>query len=231
MQIVILCGGEGTRLSEYTNKIPKPLVEIGGKPILWHIMKFYAHQGFNDFILCLGYKGEQIREYFKDMSEFKITFVDTGLKSNKAERIKKVEKYITDNEFFVAYGDDLSDINLKNLLECHKDKNTLVTLTAIKPYSQFGILQLAENNTVTGFKEKPRLDHWINGGFFVFNKKIFQYLKEGKDLEKEVFEQLAKENQISAFKHEGFWKCMNTFKDTLELNELWENNQAKWKIW
>lgn len=231
MQVVILCGGEGTRLSEYTYKIPKPLVDIGGKPILWHIMQFYKHQGFNDFILCLGYKGEKIKEYFKDKKGFNITFVDTGLKSNKAERIKQVEKYITDDEFFVAYGDDLSNIELKKLLEHHKNKNKIVTLTTIRPYSQFGILQLNEDGTVNGFKEKPKLDCWINGGFFVFNKKIFQYLKREGDLEKEIFKQLAEENQISAFKHEDFWICMNTFKDTLELNKLWDDNKAKWKIW
>lgn len=231
MEVVILCGGEGTRLSEYTHKIPKPLVEIGGKPILWHIMKFYAHQGFNDFILCLGYKGEKIQEYFKDKPEFKIKFVDTGLKSTKAERIKQIERYITNDDFFVAYGDDLSNLDLKKLLEHHQNKSKIVTLTTIRPDSQFGILHLDEEGIVKGFKEKPRLDNWVNGGFFIFNKKIFQYFKEGEDLEKEVFERLAKENQICAFKHEGFWKCMNTFKDTLELNKFWENNKAEWKIW
>lgn len=231
MKVVILCGGEGTRLMEYTYKVPKPLVKIGSKPILWHIMKFYACQGFNDFILCLGYKGDQIKEYFKNEKEFKIKFVDTGLKSNKAERIKQIEEYITEDEFFVAYGDDLSNVDIKKLLEYHKSQNKIVTLTAIRPYSQFGILQIHENNTITGFKEKPILDHWINGGFFVFNKQIFKYLKKGIELEKEVFEQLVKENQVLAFKHEGFWKCMNTFKDTLELNKIWEEDKAKWNLW
>lgn len=231
MKVVILCGGEGTRLMEYTHKVPKPLVKIGSKPILWHIMKFYACQGFNDFILCLGYKGDQIKEYFKNEKEFKIKFVDTGLKSNKAERIKQIEEYITEDEFFVAYGDDLSNVDIKKLLEYHKSQNKIVTLTAIRPYSQFGILQFHENNTITGFKEKPLLDHWINGGFFVFNKQIFKYLKKGMELEKEVFEQLVKENQVLAFKHEGFWKCMNTFKDTLELNKIWEEDKAKWNLW
>ena len=232
MQVVILCGGEGTRLREYTEKIPKPLVEIGNKPILWHIMKYYSQHGFNDFVLCLGYKGEKIREYFNENKEnWNINFVDTGLDSNKAERIKKIKKFIKEDNFFVAYGDDLSDVGINKLLKFHKEKNKIVTLTTINPISQFGILEFNENDEIINFKEKPKLNHWINGGFFVFNKKIFDYLKEKWDLEKETFGQLAKERQICAFKHNGFWKCMNTFKDTLELNEIWKNKKAPWRIW
>lgn len=228
MKTVILCGGEGTRLKELTEEIPKPMIEIGGKPILWHLMKFYQGHGFNDFILCLGYKGEKIREYFKDNDEFNIQFVDTGDKSSKAERIKKIRKYVGD-EFFVAYGDDLSDVDIKEVLEKHREKRKIVTLTSIRPEFQYGVINF-EGEEAIGFREKPKLDHWINGGFFVFNKKIFNYLDEG-ELEKECFEKLASERQINVFKHEGFWKSMNTFKDTLDLRKLWEEGKAGWKKW
>ena len=232
MKTVILCGGKGTRLRELTEEIPKPLVEIGGKPILWHLMKIYSHYGFNDFILCLGYKGELIKEYFSrnNKENWKITFVDTGEDANKAERIKKVQKYIKDDNFFVAYGDDVCDVNVKKVLDLHLKKGKIVTLTAVNLLSPFGVMEVNENDEVTEFKEKPKLDYWMNGGYFVFNKKIFNYLKEGYDLEKEAFEELAKEKQIAAFKHHGFWKSMNTFKDVVELNELWERGNAPWKV-
>ena len=232
MKTVILCGGKGTRLRELTEEIPKPLVEIGGKPILWHLMKIYSHYGFNDFILCLGYKGELIKEYFSrnNKENWKITFVDTGEEANKAERIKKVQKYIKDDNFFVAYGDDVCDVNVKKVLDLHLKKGKIVTLTAVNLLSPFGVMEVNENDEVTEFKEKPKLDYWMNGGYFVFNKKIFNYLKEGYDLEKEAFEELAKEKQIAAFKHHGFWKSMNTFKDVVELNELWERGNAPWKV-
>ena len=232
MKTVILCGGKGTRLRELTEEIPKPLVEIGGKPILWHLMKIYSHYGFNDFILCLGYKGELIKEYFSrnNKENWKITFVDTGEEANKAERIKKVQKYIKDDNFFVSYGDDVCDVNVKKVLDLHLKKNKVVTLTAVNLLSPFGVMEVNDNDEVTEFKEKPKLDYWMNGGYFVFNKKIFNYLKEGYDLEKEAFEELAKEKQIAAFKHHGFWKSMNTFKDVVELNELWEKGDAPWKV-
>jgi glucose-1-phosphate cytidylyltransferase len=233
MKVVILCGGKGTRLKELTEEVPKPLVEIGGKPILWHIMKIYSHYGFNDFILCLGYKARMISEYFEknNHENWSIEFVDTGEDSNKGQRIKKVEKYIEDENFFVAYGDDVSDVNIKKLLEYHKKNGNIVTLTAINPESQFGIIELNQKNEILEFKEKPKLDYWINGGFFVFSRKIFDYLKDDNDLEKEAFETLARERQICAFKHDGFWKCMNTFKDTIELNELWADGKSPWKTW
>jgi glucose-1-phosphate cytidylyltransferase len=232
MKVVILCGGKGTRLKEYTEDIPKPLIEIGGKPILWHIMKTYSHYGFKDFILCLGYKGNKIKEYIENNNQEKwnVEFVDTGEKSNKGQRIKAVEEYIKEDNFFVAYGDDVSDVNIKEILNFHNKNNKIVTLTAVNPLSQFGIMEINNNSEITEFKEKPKLDHWINGGFFVFNKKIFNYLKDDYDLETETFEELVKEKQIQAFKHNGFWKCMNTFKDTVELNELWEQNNAPWKV-
>ncbi len=233
MKVVILCGGKGTRLKELTEEMPKPLIEIGGKPILWHIMKTYSKYGFNEFILCLGYKGKMIEDYFKgnNNENWNIKFIDTGESSNKGQRIKKVEPYIKDDNFFVAYGDDVSDVNIKEILDFHLKNNKIVTLTAVNPLSQFGIMEINNNNEIMEFKEKPKLDHWINGGFFVFNKKIFSHLKNSYDLEKETFEDLVKEKQIQAFKHDGFWKCMNTFKDTMELNELWNNKKAPWKVW
>lgn len=233
MKVVILCGGKGTRLREYTEDIPKPLVEVGGKPILWHVMKIYSHYGYKDFILCLGYKGKLIEEYFKNNDageKWGIEFVDTGENGNKGQRIKRIENYIKDENFFVAYGDDIADININEVLEYHLKKGKIATLTAVNPLSQFGIIEMNNNHEIIKFKEKPKLDCWINGGFFVFNRKIFDYIKEDYDLEKETFEDLVKEKQICAFKHDGFWKCMNTFKDTMELNELWDKHNAPWKI-
>ena len=232
MKVVILCGGKGTRLREKTEFMPKPLIRVGGMPILWHIMKHYSHHGYKDFILCLGYKGNMIKEYFKDNNEnWNIEFVDTGEDSTKAERLMKIKDYINTEKFLAAYGDDISDININETVNFHLKHGKMVTLTAIPLYSNFGILEMNDNNEIIKFKEKPRLHgHWFNGGFFVFNKKIFDYLNKG-DLEKEVFEFLSKENQIIGFKHKGFWKFMNTFKDWQELNELWKENKAKWKIW
>lgn len=233
MKVVILCGGKGTRLSEHTESIPKPLVGIGDKPILWHIMKCYFYYGYNDFILCLGYKGKLIEEYFKNNNEenWNIKFVDTGEESNKGQRIKKIEKHIKDENFFLAYGDDVANVNINEVLDYHLRKGKIVTLISVNPLSQFGILEMNENNEIIKFKEKPKLNHWINGGFFVCNKKIFNYIKDNYDLEKETFEELVKEKQICAFKHNGFWKCMNTFKDVMELNEIWKQNKAPWKVW
>ena len=233
MQTVILCGGKGTRLRELTEELPKPLVEIGGKPILWHLMKIYSHYGFKEFILCLGYKGEMIKDYFSknNKENWKITFADTGEDSNKAERIKKIQKYIKEENFFVSYGDDVSDVNIKKVLDFHLKNEKIVTLTAVNLLSPFGVIELGNNNEIIDFKEKPKLDYWMNGGYFVFNKKIFGYLKEGYDLDKDAFAELAKEKQIVAFKHDGFWKSMNTFKEVVELNELWESNKAPWKVW
>jgi len=256
MKVVILCGGEGTRLREYTESIPKPLVEIGGKPILWHIMKSYSHFGFNDFILCLGYKGELIKRYFmdykswknrdftlkvgnsktdieyhdNDKEEWNISCVDTGDATNTGGRIKKIEKYIEDDMFFVTYGDGLADIDLNKLLDFHKKKGKLATITCVNPLSQFGVMEI-KDELITEFKEKPPLNQWINGGFFVFNKKVFEFIGENDVLEKDPFEKLAKKKEISAFKTKGFWECMDTYKDTQVLNTLWKKNKAPWKVW
>jgi len=228
MQVVVLCGGKGTRLSEYTEKIPKPLIEVGGKPILLHIMEMYSHYGHKEFILCLGYKGNDIKEYFKKFHEFNIKFIDTGIDSNKAERIMKVKKYIKDEDFFVTYGDDLSDVNINLLLRFHKKNRKVVTLTAVDLVSPFGILEINKKFEVMDFKEKPKLNHLMNGGFYVFNKKIFDYIKNGYDLERETFGELAKKRMICALHHKGFWKSMNMLKDVIELNEMFANGKTPW---
>src|SRR3989344_507549 len=229
MQTVILCGGKGTRLREYTETIPKPMVEIGSKPILWHLMKIYASHGFNEFILCLGYKGELIRDYFKNNDlGVKITFVDTGQETETGGRIKKIEPHIKDNVFFATYADGLADIDLNELLEHHSKSKKIATLTTVNPLSQFGVIEIDENDTIIKFKEKPLLNQWINGGFFVFSRGIFNYLKEDSVLEKEPFELLAADQQISAFKLNKFWKCMDTFKDVQLLNELLAKGDSPW---
>ena len=228
MQVVVLCGGKGTRLSEYTEEIPKPLIDVGGRPILWHILQIYKSFGHKDFIFCLGYKGDKIKDYFKNNMGLNMHFEDTGLDTNKAERIKKVRHLIKDDNFFVTYGDDLSDIDIKKLYDFHKKNKKMVTLTAVKLESPFGVLEFNKQGEVINFKEKPKLDYYMNGGFYIFNKKIFSYMKKGYDLEKETFAELAKSNQIVAFKHNGFWKSMNTLKDVLELNELYRKGFTPW---
>ena len=229
MQVVILCGGKGTRVSEFTENIPKPLIKVGDKPILHHLIEYYASYGFKDFIFLLGYKGEQIRDYFKNINDMNIQFVDTGENSNKAERLMKVKDIIKDDTFFLSYGDDLSDVDIKKLFEFHNENKKIVTLTATSLVSPFGILEMNDNSEVVNFKEKPKLNHFMNGGFYVINKEIFRYIKQGYDLEKEVFEDLTKENKIIAFKHDGFWKSMNTLKDVVEFNELAKQEKIPWK--
>lgn len=228
MKVVILCGGKGTRMGN--DELPKALFPIGGKPILWHIMKTYSRHGFNDFVLCLGYKGDKIKTYFKKIKDWKITFVDTGLNTNTGGRIKKIENLIKDDLFFATYGDGLANINLNKLLKFHRAHKKFSTITVARPLSQFGIVGVDSHTCrVTHFEEKPILDHWINGGFFVFDKKVFKYLRKNDVLEKQSFARLLKDNQIVAFKHKGFWKCMDTYKDNLVFNELWNKGNAPWK--
>jgi glucose-1-phosphate cytidylyltransferase len=258
MKVVIFAGGLGTRISEETDLRPKPMVEIGGKPILWHIMKIYSHYGFNDFIICLGYKGYVIKEYFmnyflhnSDISidlannkmevlgtksdNFKVTLIDTGLNTKTAGRLQKVKKYIGNEDFMLTYGDGVSDIDINELVKYHKANNKIATVTAVGMASRFGGMELDHQNNVTNFKEKSKDESkWINAGFFVLKSEAFKYLEDDMDntmWEEEPLENLAKDNQLAAFKHNGFWKPMDALRDKMELDELWKTNNAKWKKW
>jgi len=230
IKTVILCGGKGTRMG--SNELPKVLFSIGGKPILWHIMNIYSHFGFNDFILCLGYKGGRIKEYFSGLHKWNITFAETGENANTGDRIKKIKRFIKEDYFLATYGDGVADINLAQLVNFHQRHRKSATITVARPLSQFGIVGVnSHTQAVTHFEEKPLLDHWINAGFFIFNKNIFSYLKENDILEKDSFKRMLKDKELNAFKHTGFWRCMDTYKDNLELNDLWKKNKAAWKIW
>ena len=257
MKVVILAGGHGTRLMEVTNVKPKPMVKIGDMPIIWHIMKIYYYYGFSEFVICLGYKGEMIKNFFKsyylnynDFSvdtfanktiihnkrneKWKITLVDTGLHSMTGSRISKIQKYTDEKPFFLTYGDGLSNINIHKLLEFHKNQNTACTVSAVKPEGRFAVLNIDDKNIVNEFQEKNKKHvDWINGGFFVCEQNIFQYLNKTENLiwERKPLESLAKEGQLSAYKHDGFWQPMDTLKDKNDLNELWSSKKAKWKIW
>ena len=234
MKAVILAGGYGTRISEESHLLPKPMIEIGGKPILWHIMKIYSTYKIDDFIICLGYKGEKIKKYFEqfDSELWNIQLIDTGVDTMTGGRLKRIQDKI-DNTFCVTYGDGLSDINLNDLISFHKEKKSLATLTAIHPPERFGVLELSGNNVVEFHEKHQEESSWINGGFFVFEKEIFDYIKNGDSttLERTPFETLAKEKKLTAFKHEGFWHPMDTLRDKKHLENLWTSNKAPWKIW
>ncbi len=232
MQTVILCGGKGTRMGETAENMPKPMMPVGDKPILWHIMKIYASQGFDEFILCLGYKGEKIKEYFEknNHENWNITFAETGQDAKKSERLLKIENLVKGGDFFLTYGDGVADINIKRLLKFHEYMGLTATLTAVRLPSTFGIIQLNEENVVEKFEEKPFLNYLINGGFMVMKKSIFGSLHKG-ELENEVFEKLVREKQICAYKHKGQWKSMDTLKENIELNEAWANGKPFWKMW
>lgn len=257
-KVVILCGGRGTRMREETEMRPKPLIEIGGRPILWHIMKIYALYGFNDFILCLGYKGSLIKEYFFnyhvlmndftikmdskreitfhnqcDEVDWNVTLIDTGLKALKGARLKKAEKYIDSEIFLLTYGDGVADVNLNDLINYHKQYGKIGTLTGVRPPSKFGDI-VVNGGKVLNFTEKPQASAGlINGGFFVFDRKIFDYLStdEDCDLEMGALEQLAREQELMVYEHKGSWECMDTVRETEHLNELWNTNTAFWKVW
>ena len=234
MKAVILAGGYGTRISEESQLKPKPMIEIGGMPILWHIMKIYSKYKINDFVICCGYKGNIIKEYFNksDFSSWNIELVDTGLDTMTGGRIKKIQNLI-DDTFCLTYGDGLSNVNINNLISFHKKNKSVGTLTAIHPPERFGVLTLSEN-LVTEFNEKHTGESsWINGGFFVFEPELFDYLHSGDStiLEKTPLETLAKEQRLMAFKHTGFWHPMDTLRDKKHLEELWTLKNAPWKIW
>ncbi|NOZ26377.1 MAG: glucose-1-phosphate cytidylyltransferase [Nitrospirae bacterium] len=256
MKVVILAGGLGTRLSEETIIKPKPMVEIGGKPILWHIMKIYSHYGFKDFIICLGYKGYMIKEYFANYflhqsdvtidlkrnsmevhdskaEAWKITLVDTGLNTMTGGRIKRVQKFIGNESFMLTYGDGVGNVNIDSLLSFHERHGRSATVTAVQPLGRFGAMHLDTEGSVLTFQEKPKGDgSWINGGFFVLEPEVFDYI-EGDDTywELEPLENLAKSGQLVAYKHHGFWKPMDTLRDKTELESLWNSGKADWKVW
>jgi len=256
MKVVILAGGLGTRLSEETVLKPKPMVEIGGMPILWHIMKIYSSHGFNDFIVCLGYKGYLVKEYFanyflhksdvtidlknnaievheSEAEPWKITLVDTGEDSMTGGRIKRIQKYI-DETFMLTYGDGVGDIDVKSLVEFHKNHGKLCTVTSVQPSGRFGALDIGVDSSVHSFLEKPKGDgSWINGGYMVCEPRIFDFIKDGDATvwEKEPMENIATSGEMRAYKHHGFWRPMDTLKDKHDLNDMWTSNEALWKTW
>ena len=234
MKAVILAGGYGTRISEESHLKPKPMIEIGGKPILWHIMKIYSIHNINEFVICCGYKGDIIKEYFSrsDFAPWNIELVDTGLDTMTGGRLKRIQNHL-DDTFCLTYGDGVSDVNIDNLISFHRREKSLATLTAVHPPERFGVLELSGAN-VTEFHEKHRGEHsWINGGFFVFEPEIFDYLLDGDStiLERKPLETLAKEQKLTAFKHNGFWHPMDTLRDKKRLENLWTSNNAPWKKW
>lgn len=257
MKVVLLAGGYGTRIAEETDIKPKPMVEIGGKPILWHIMKIYSHYGFNDFVVLLGYKGYYIKEYFanyflhqsditidlqtngmevhNNTSEpWKVTLVETGIDTMTGGRIKRAQKYIGDETFLLTYGDGVSNVNITESLEFHKEHQKVVTMTAIQPEARFGNLDIDDDMNIKKFMEKPKTEAgWINGGFFICEPQVFDYLSEdeGCVFEQKPLQQLASDSKMSAFKHNGFWQPMDTLRDNQKLNKLWKDDNAPWKVW
>lgn len=258
MKVVILAGGFGTRISEESHLKPKPMIEIGDKPILWHIMKIYSHYGYNDFIICCGYKGYIIKEYFADYylrcsdvtfdftddnkmiihnneaEPWKVTLVDTGLNTQTGGRIKRVQKYIGNETFMLTYGDGVSNINISELVKYHYSLNKYATITSIQPGSRYGVLDLNDNNLIEKFSEKSKEDGgWINAGFMVLEPKVFDYLSEDENciFERKPLEDLAKDKQLQAYKHYDFWQCMDTQRDKWKLEELWASGEAPWKVW
>ena len=255
MQVVILAGGLGTRISEETTVKPKPMVEIGPEPILWHIMKIYSTQGFNDFIICAGYKQNMIKDYFvsylrnhidievnfrgndvkmlnEHKEEWNVKIIDTGLLTMTGGRIKRIEKYINEDDFMLTYGDGLSDVNLKMLIESHRKSGKPLTVTAVQPKGRFGVLNI-DKGEVVDFTEKPAGDGmWINGGFYVMNRNVFDYIDGDNTIwEQEPMKRLVNERKVNAYKHNGFWRPMDTMTDKRQLEEIWNSGKAPWKIW
>ena len=232
--VVILCGGRGTRLQEHTRSIPKPLVEIGGRPILWHVIQLYAVQGFTEFVLCTGYKGELIED-FAAAEEWPegvtVRPVGTGLDTPTGGRILLARDAVGERAFAATYSDGVADIDLRRTLDFHQGHGALATMTVVRPELQFGVAEMDGEDRVLGFHEKPRAEHWVNGGFFVFEPGVFDYLSETSVLEREPLEGLAADGQLRAFRHTGFWDCMDTYKDAILLNDLWAAGNAPWKVW
>lgn len=258
MKTIILCGGTGTRLKEETEFKPKPMVYIGRKPVIWHIMKIYASAGFNEFILALGYRADYIKDFFlnqkaftsdftlntrnhhtkfyledrEDIDSFKITFVDTGRDTLPGERILLCQKYIPkpDKYFMVTYGDGVCDIDISDIVRFHKKQKTIGTITGVHPRSKYGLVKINNKHVVKKFVEKPVLTDWINGGFMVFDRRIFEYLKPN-ETEHPALQRLAREGQLSLYTHGGFWFCMDTYKEVEDLNKMWQSDSPPWKIW
>jgi len=253
---VILAGGLGTRLREETEYRPKPMVEIGGRPILWHIMKNLSHQNLNDFIICLGYKGDQIKDYFLNYStranditielgadtpihrhgnseeeHWRVTLANTGLNTMTGGRIFKIRDYVNGERFLCTYGDGLADVDIKGLLDFHLEHKRIATVTAVRPTSRFGSIDIDSENIVERFTEKPRAEKWVNGGFFIFEPRVFDYLDANSILEQGPLDNLASDGQLMAFQHSGFWQPMDTYRESQELNDLWFDSKAPWKNW
>lgn len=257
MKVVLLAGGFGTRISEESHLKPKPMIEIGGRPILWHIMKIYSHYGFNDFIICGGYKADYIKDYFANYylrtsdvtfdftkenrlelhnsfaEPWKVTIIDTGLNTMTGGRIKRVRKYIGDEPFLLTYGDGVCNLDIAKLVEFHRSHGKIATMTAVSIDQRFGVLDITNDGTITSFREKKERDSSvINGGFMVFQPEIFDYIAGDRTvLEKEPLEQLAAKGELKAFRHDGFWQCMDTQRDKMYLEELWAEGKAPWKLW
>jgi glucose-1-phosphate cytidylyltransferase len=257
MKVVILAGGFGTRISEESHLKPKPMIEIGERPILWHIMKSYSFFGFNDFVICLGYKGYCIKEYFahyflhesdvtfdfRNMNEriihqhsaepWTVTLVNTGIETMTGGRVKRIQSYVGDETFLLTYGDGVADVNIRQLVDNHKSHGKLATVTSVQPGGRFGALNLGNENEVNGFQEKPKGDgSWINGGFFVLEPKVFDYIDgDATIFEKQPLENLAGDGELIAYKHSGFWQPMDTLRDKIQLDELWKSGRAPWKVW
>jgi glucose-1-phosphate cytidylyltransferase len=230
--VVILCGGRGTRLQEHTHAIPKALVEIGGRPILWHVMSLYASQGFDEFVLCTGYLGDQVESFVRADAPAgaRVTCVDTGLDTPTGGRIARVADRL-DATFCATYADGVADLDLRALLAFHVEHGALATMTVVRPALQFGVTELDGDGVVTGFREKPRSEHWINGGFFCMETGVLERLRDDSVLEHEPLESLAADGELRAYRHEGFWDCMDTYKDAVLLNDLWAAGEAPWKLW
>ena len=256
MKVVILCGGQGTRLREETEFRPKPMVEVGGRPILWHIMKLYAAHGFREFVLCLGYRGNVIREYFlnyhamnRDFTinlgrqaiqyhgnhneeDFSVTLAETDENTMTGGRLKRISRYLQDDLFLLTYGDGIADVDISKLVEYHREHGKMATVTVVRPVSRFGVLQVGGNNVVESFAEKPQTEGWISAGYFVFDRRVLNFLT-GDDciLEREPLEQLTRLGQLVSFPHEGYFQAMDTYREYKQLNDVWSGGQAPWKVW